>query len=96
MSKNSELYQKILNAANIIHQKNLNGSGNYVIIDSITAKIIEKYESQVRKKEDRKKKLKYLEKLSNNTYNEINKKLEERKKQEETYSKKLYYKHKKH
>jgi len=65
MSNNSELYQKILNASNIIHQQNLKGCANYIIVNSESAMIIEKHKSQIKKKEDRKKKLKYLEKLSN-------------------------------
>ena len=65
MSKNSELYQKILDAANLIHKKNLSGSGNYIIINSKTAEIIERYETKIRKKEERIEKLKKLDKIYN-------------------------------
>lgn len=82
MTTNSELYQKILDASNIIHQQSLKGAANYIIIDSVSAELINNYENHRKIKEDRKKKLKHLDKLSNNTY-EIPKQIEDRKKESE-------------
>ena len=89
MTTNSELYQKILDASNIIHQNSLKGTANYIIIDSLSAELINKYETHRKKKEDRKKKLKHLDKLSNSTYDEIPKQIEDRKKESEKYSQKF-------
>ena len=65
MSINNELYQKLLDASNLIHNKKLSGSGDFIIINFKTAEILKKYESKRKKKEERIKKLKNLEKISN-------------------------------
>jgi len=96
MPKNLELYQKILDASNMIHNKSLKGSGNYIILNSKCSEILEKYEEQRKKKEDRKKKLKQIEKLSTNTDDEINNILYFRKNESEKYRQKIEFKHKKH
>ena len=89
MTTNSDLYKKILKASKIIHEKSFRGTGNYIILNSESVEMIERYESKIKKKEDRKKKLKQIEKLSGDTYVEISNQIEERKKESEKYSQKF-------
>lgn len=60
---NKELYDKILKAANIIHEKTIRGNGNYMIVNSEIATSI----NHINILEERKSKIgKILKRMKNN------------------------------
>ena len=69
--KNKNLLNNILNSVDIIHKKNLTGSGNFLIINSTFAKSINNIVKSQELLKERTKKIKKLKRIinENNTNN---------------------------
>ena len=68
MSTNKEIYQKLIEASKITHQKNLN-MANYVVVNQKVANIINGVYEKIEKQKTRKKKLQQLNKISKSENN---------------------------
>lgn len=57
---NKELYQRLLDASNIIHEKSLKSSGEFIVVSSDVSKFLDK----INKRQIRIEKLKQLGKIN--------------------------------